>query len=397
MSSPVIRLASRGDGVTADGRYLSGVAPGDVVEDDGTITPGTHRALPPCRHFPECGGCQMQHVDDAAYADFVTGRIVHAINAAGVDIGTLEPVHLSPPRTRRRASLRALRRGRTLILGFNSERSHEIVDMLECHVLRPDLFALVAPLRALIGGLLKDKQAAGVLLTATEAGPDVLLTNIDPRPFAAAEALALFASSHSLARLSVETPAGIETVAEAQQPIVRFGGVPVALPPAAFLQATVDGEGALQAAVAAITERTARVADLFCGLGTFALPAASSAKVYAADAARDAVAALDSAAKRSGKPLATAHRDLFRRPLTAAELGAFDAVILDPPRAGAVAQVAELARSTVPRIAYVSCNPNTFARDAAVLSAAGYRLERLWPVGQFRWSTHVELVAAFVR
>lgn len=397
MSVPVVRLAARGDGVTSDGRYLPGVAPGDLVDDAGAVTPGPHRAAPSCRHFPSCGGCQLQQVDDAAYADFVSGRITHALEMAGVPFGAVEPVHLSPPRTRRRASLRALRRGRKLVLGFNVERSHQVIDMHECHVLLPELFALVAPLRVLLGGLVRDGQAAGVLLTASDTGIDVLLTNIDARPLAAAEALAAFAAAQGLARLSVESPAGIETVAEAGAPVVRFGGVAVALPPAPFLQATRDGEGALQAAVAASVAGAAHVADLFCGLGTFALPLSGAARVTAADAAVAAVAALEAAARRAGRNLTSVHRDLFRRPLTADELKPFDAVVLDPPRAGAIEQVAQLARSAVPRVAHVSCNPNSFARDAATLSAAGYRLERLWPVGQFRWSTHVELVAVFVR
>ena len=395
--STVVRLAARGDGVTDDGRYFAGVAPGDEVDAAGAVTPGPHHAVPPCRHFPNCGGCQLQHVDDASLALFTVDRIAYALRSAGVAIGGIEPTHLSPPRTRRRASLRALRRGRKLVLGFNTERSHQVVDIHECHVLLRELFALVAPLRALLGGLVGDGQAAGVMLTASDSGIDVLLTNIDARPLAAAEALASFAAAHDLARLSVESTAGIETIAEARLPIVRFGGMPVGLPPAPFLQATRDGEAALQAAVAAATIGAPRVAALFCGLGTFARPASATAKVLAADAAGPAVAALQAAARLVGRPLATSHRDLFRKPLTAAELNAFDAVILDPPRVGAVDQVAALAVSAVPRIAYVSCNPNSFARDAAMLQKGGYRLERLWPVGQFRWSTHVELVAAFAR
>lgn len=396
----VIRLAARGDGVTSAGRYVGGVAPGDIVHAEGDalrIEPGPHHQTPPCRHFPECGGCQLQQVDDAAYADWMTARILYSLEAQGVVPGAVEPAHLSPPRSRRRASLRAVRRGKRLEVGFNAEASHRIVDMQECHILAPALFALVAPLRDLLAPLIADGQGGGVTMTLTDGGIDLLLSNIDARPFAAIERLTDFAVAHRLARLAVETSAGIDIVAQADEPFIRFDGVPVGLPPAAFLQATPDGEAALQAAVLAMTEGARQCADLFCGAGTFALPLSRYARVHAADAAGPAVQSLGAAAKRAGRAVTVEHRDLFRRPLRADELKRFDAVAIDPPRAGAKEQMAELARSAVPVIAAVSCNPNTFARDAALLVAGGYRLARLWPVGQFRWSTHVELAAHFVR
>jgi 23S rRNA (uracil1939-C5)-methyltransferase len=396
----IIRLAARGDGVTDDGRFVDGAVPGDVVRftpDGPVVQPGPHHVVPPCRHFPECGGCQVQHVGDQAYADWVAARIVHAVESAGVSIGAVEPTHLSPPNTRRRASMRAVRRGRQVLLGFNTEGTHQIVDMQECHILLPRLFALVAPLRELLVHVAAEGKAIGVVLTDSDAGVDLLLTNVEARSLTAIERLTAFASDRKLARLSVESSAGIEVIAEPRTPTVRLGDVPVALPPASFLQATLDGEAALQAAVLSATAGAKSVADLFCGLGTFALPASRTARVFAADSAGPATQALAAAAKSAGRRIEVAHRDLFRRPLTPAELARFDAVILDPPRAGASAQVAQLARSKVPRIAAVSCNPTSFARDAAVLSAGGYRLLGLWPVGQFRWSTHVELVAQFCR
>jgi len=396
----VVRLAGRGDGVTSTGRYVAGVAPGDRVRFDGDtphIEPGPHHRTPPCRHFPECGGCQVQQVDDTAYASWVADRILHALRTQGVEPAKVEPVHLSPPNSRRRASLRAARRGRDLVLGFNEESSHRIVDMHECHILRPELFALVAPLRELLGGLIADGQGGGVTMTLTEAGVDLLLSNVQAGSVSAVERLTRFAHDHRLARLSVETSAGVDVIAEPTTPVVRFDGVPVALPPGSFLQATLDGEAALQAAVTAATGKAKACADLFCGAGTFALPLSGRARVHAVDAAGPAVRALEAAARAAGRRVVAEHRDLFRRPLRADELKGFDAVAIDPPRAGAAAQVAELARSKVPVVAAVSCNPATFARDAAVLAAGGYRLERLWPVGQFRWSTHVELAARFAR
>ncbi len=400
MPETVVRLAGRGDGVTDTGRYVSLAAPGDTIHVDGdrlTVEPGPNHVVPPCRHFPECGGCQMQHVADAAYAEWATARITFALSQQGVGVGEMMPVHLSPPRSRRRASLRAIRKGRDIALGFNAENSHRIVDMHDCHVITPELFALVAPLRALLGGVIGPGQGAGVTMTSTVTGVDLMLSNVGVSTYDELERLTAFASKHDLARLAVEGAGGIEIIAEERAPIIRLGGVSVGLPPAAFLQATLDGEAALTAAVMDGVGDASRIADLFCGLGTFALPLSSKAKVFAADAARDPVAALSAAARSNGRPVTTEHRDLFRRPLTSDELAAFDAVVLDPPRAGAVAQVAALARSVVPRILSVSCNPATFARDAAMLATGGYRIERLWPVGQFRWSTHLELAALFVR
>ena len=393
--SEVIRIGARGDGVTADGRFVAFGVPGDTLGDDGVLHHGPDHQDPPCRHFPDCGGCQLQHVADAAYADWAVGRIRHALHGAGVVPGAVMPVHLSPPRSRRRASLRGVKRSGQLVLGFNAEASHRIVDIRECHVLLPELFALVAPLRGLLGAALADGQGAGVTMTATATGIDLLLSNVAATRLGDIERLTAFADTHDLARLSVENEGGVEIIAERRAPLVRLGGVDVALPPAAFLQATVDGEAALVAAVLTATRGAGKVADLFTGLGTFALPLSAAARVLAVDAAGPAVLALRAAA--IGRLLLTEHRDLFRNPLSVAELDRFDAVVFDPPRAGAAAQVALLAQSRVRCVVAVSCNPSTFARDAGLLVAGGYRLETLWPVGQFRWSTHVELVARFVR
>ncbi|KPF61435.1 RNA methyltransferase [alpha proteobacterium AAP81b] len=397
---PIVRLAARGDGVTADGRFVIGAAIGDRVRFDGdavTIEPGPGHVTPPCRHFPDCGGCQLQHISDADYCTFVVDRIVRALAHCGVEPGWVAPVALSPPRSRRRASLRAVRRGGALTLGFNAEGTHRIVDVETCHVLLPELFALVAPLRALLKAALGEGQGAGVTLTMSDSGPDLLLANVAADRLDRIERLTDFARMHDLARLAVEGPAGVETVVEARAPLLTMGGVAVGLPPAPFLQATREGEAALVAAVLDCVGDARRVADLFCGLGTFALPLSRTARVLAADAGGPALAVLQGAARAAGRPVETLHRDLFRRPLTADELASCDAVVFDPPRAGAQAQSAALAASRVPLVVAVSCNPSTFARDAERLVAGGYRLARLWPVAQFRWSTHVELVAEFIR
>ena len=395
VSAEVVRLAARGDGVTADGRFVPMAAPGDRLLADGTVEPGPHRQAPPCRHFPECGGCQLQHVDDEAYARFLHDRIAAALSAQGVAVPEIRPSHLSPPRTRRRAALRAERQGGRLLLGFNAEASHRIVDMRECHVLRPELFALVEPLRALLPRLMPSRGRAEVRLAWTDQGADLLLDGFVPEGLDAAETVSAFARAHRLARFAADDGYGAQTLWEPEPVTCTLGGVPVPFPHGAFLQATAEGEAALVAAVREAVGGAATIADLFAGLGTFAL--ALDGRVLAAEGARDAALALGTAAKRAQRPIFVDHRDLFRRPLDAGELARFEAVVLDPPRAGAADQVMALAASPVAAIAYVSCNPATFARDAAKLVAGGYRMRWILPVGQFRWSTHVELAACFER
>ncbi|MFL6859109.1 MAG: class I SAM-dependent RNA methyltransferase [Allosphingosinicella sp.] len=391
----IVRLAARGDGVTESGRYVPLAAPGDSVEPSGEILPGPHRQAPPCRHFPECGGCQLQHVDDAAFADYLEARIASALAAQGLATPDIRPPSLSPPCSRRRASLRAERRGKTVLLGFNAEASHRIVDMRECHILRPELFALVAPVRELLGRLLGPRAAGGVRLTRADQGVDLLLEKVDAEGLEAAEALTAFAERHALARLALDDGYGAQTRWEPEPVTVTLGGVPVPLPHNAFLQATAEGEAALVAAVREAIGEARVVADLFAGLGTFAL--SLPGRILAVEGSRDAALALKAAASRAQRPVFVDHRDLFRRPLDRAELARFEAVVLDPPRAGAKEQVALLAGAEVPRIAYVSCNPATFARDARTLADGGHVLDWVRPVGQFRWSTHVELVGAFRR
>ena len=387
MNETIVRIAARGDGVTPSGRHVPFAVPGDAVLDDGALAYGPHHQEPPCRHFPECGGCQLQHADDEAYRGYLESRIETALDQHGLSTEIREP-HLSPPNSRRRATLRALKVEQGAVAGFNAARSHRIVDMRECHILRPELFAVVDPLRRLLGQLLRPRLTAEVQLTLVDQGAEVMLKGIRAEGLPAVEGLTSFATEHGLARLCIDAGLGPETIYEPQPATVTLAGVPVAFPPGGFLQVTADGEAALVEAVREATSGSERIADLFAGLGTFALAVRA---VYAAEASRDAAAAL----KRAGIPVE--HRDLYRRPLDPTELRQFDAVILDPPRAGATEQVAALAGSTVRRIAYVSCNPATFARDARSLADGGYKLDWVKPVGQFRWSTHAELAAAFRR
>jgi 23S rRNA (uracil1939-C5)-methyltransferase len=396
MAEPIIGVAARGDGITADGRHVPLAAPGDRLLPDGTVVAGPHRQPPPCRHFPECGGCQLQHLDDAAYADFLTMRVTGALAQHGL-AADIRPPALSPPRTRRRAALHAERRGRQVHLGFTEQASHRLIDLQQCEILDPRLFALLQPLRGLLAAHLPASRRVNVHLTLTDQGPDVLVEGLVTDSLQAVEAITSFAQRHGLARLSVDDGLGPEPRWEPEPVTVTFGGIAVPFPPASFLQATPEGEGALVGAVREAIGDASTVADLFAGLGTFALALPPSTKVYAGEAAREAILSLKSAAARAQRQLFVEHRDLFRRPLVPAELDRFDAVILDPPRAGAKEQVAGLAAAKTPVIAYVSCNPSTFARDAETLCKGGYQLDRVLPVGQFRWSTHAELAARFSR
>jgi 23S rRNA (uracil1939-C5)-methyltransferase len=394
VSEAIVRIAARGDGVTAGGRHVPFAVPGDTLLDDGTLDHGPGHQVPPCRHFPECGGCQLQHLTDEAYAEYCVSRVAGALAQHGLETEVRAP-HLSPPRTRRRATLRALKAGGRVLIGFNEPGSNRVVDMMECHILHPTLFVLLEPLRRLLGTILPAKRAAEVHLTLADQGLDLMLKGVQVDGLEAIEALTAFCDANGLARLSIDEGLGPEPRYEPRPVTVTLSGVPVPLPVGAFLQATADGEAILVGAVREAIEGASRIADLFAGLGTFAL--SLDAQITAAEAGREAVLALKSAAGRARKILVAEHRDLYRRPYDARELAAFDAVVLDPPRAGAQEQIRELAASTVQRIAYVSCNPATFARDAEILASGGYKLDWARPVGQFRWSTHVELASAFSR
>ena len=389
MSELIVRIAARGDGVTSSGRHVAFGVPGDALLEDGALAPGPHHQDPPCRHFPECGGCQLQHADDEAYRDYLVSRVQGALGHHQLTTEIRDP-HLSPPRSRRRATLRALKVGSRTVIGFNAQKSHRIVDMRECHILRSELFALVDPLRLMLGKILAPKRNAEVQLTLVDQGVDLLLRGVEPKGLEAMEMLAAFAEGRGLARLSIDQGLGPESIYEPRPATVSLSGKPVLFPVGAFIQATEDGESVLVEAVRETVQGSGKVGDLFAGLGTFAL---ATGAAYAAEASRDAVLSL----KQAAPAMVIEHRDLYRRPLDDAEMRQFDAIVLDPPRAGAEQQVLALAASRVGRIAYVSCNPATFARDAAILCNGGYSLRWVRPVGQFRWSTHVELAAAFMR
>ncbi|GMM94488.1 class I SAM-dependent RNA methyltransferase [Qipengyuania sp. MTN3-11] len=398
MSVPeeIIRIAAKGDGVTASGRHIAGAVPGDVLRADGTIQHGPHHATPPCRHFARCGGCQLQHADEEALRRFVTDRVVHAAASQDIAPGEVLPTHLSPSQSRRRATLHGLKTAAGVVLGYREAGSHRIVDIGECPVLRPELFSLVLPLRKALAEA-AGKRPVDVALTLADQGVDVAISGLELDGLGPTEAMLDFARDHQLARLSLDQGYGAEPMWEPEPVTVTLSGVPVPLPVGAFLQATVDGERTLVADAVAFANGAGSIADLFSGLGTFAFAFSPDTNVLAVEAAQDAHLASKAVANRHGSSIAALHRDLFRAPLQPDELTRFDAVLLDPPRAGAREQIREIAASPVERVIYVSCNPSSWARDARTLVDAGFRLEKLRPVGQFRWSTHVELTSLFVR
>lgn len=393
-SEKIVRVAAKGDGVSESGRHVPLAAPGDRVLADGTVKPGPHHVVPPCRHFGRCGGCQLQHLDEAALGGFVRDRVVNAAHSQGIMPELIGAPHLSPPRSRRRTTLHASGQGGKPIIGFRESGSHRIVDLAECHVIRPELFALVAPLRRLLATQ-RGRWAVDVELTLADQGIDCGLKNFAMEGLEATEATLDFARNNRLARLTVDLGYGREAIWEPEPVTVTLGRVAVPLPAGAFLQATADGEGALVSAAAKWLEGSRAPADLFAGLGTFAF--SLPGQVVAFEAAGDAHRACRAAAARSNRAVEAHHRDLFRNPLQPDELARFDGVVLDPPRAGAREQVARIAESEARRIVYISCNPASWAKDARALVDAGFRLAELRPVGQFRWSTHVELASLFVR
>ncbi|HVW72070.1 MAG TPA: RsmD family RNA methyltransferase [Rhizomicrobium sp.] len=350
-----------------------------------------------CPHFGTCGGCSLQHLPSADYAAAKRAAIQHALTKAGVNAEVLAPM-IVPPRSRRRAVFKIKSLPEGLHIGFHAAKSHTVIDMHHCDVLTPALFALVAGLRERLEPLFGVGEAAELHVTETETGFDCALrwrAGLTPTLIAA---LSKALSGLGIARLTM----GRETVFKTTAPQVSLGGVQVALPSNPFLQSTREGEAALQDAVLKIVDkaqnRNKAVADLFSGVGTFALPLARQARVHAVEQDRDALAALAQAARAPGlKPVTTEARDLFRQPLTALELAPYDAVVMDPPRAGAEAQARALVKSKVPAVAYVSCDATSFARDAAILVAGGYRIGPVSPIDQFLWSSHIELVAGFIR
>ncbi|MFY9209949.1 MAG: RsmD family RNA methyltransferase [Aestuariivita sp.] len=400
-SFTINRLGHQGDGIaegpifaprTLPGEVVSGTLDGRHLKDIRIDSPSENRVKPLCAHYKACGGCGLQHASDEFVAAFKVDVVRQALAAQGISPEFRE-ILTSPPGSRRRATLAARRTKKGVLVGFHARASDTITEIPGCVLVSPDILSARDAIAALTEAGSSRKGALAVTVTVSEGGLDLAVRGGKPLDGPLQILLAGIAERHDLARLTWDD----EVVVTRRTPIQRFGAAQVAPPPGAFLQATVEGEAALLSAVIEATQGAQHILDLFAGSGTFTLPLAEKAEVHAIEADRAMIEALDKGWRHaSGLKRVTAQaRDLFRNPVIAQDLKRFDAVVIDPPRAGAEAQTQELAASQIPQIAFVSCNPVTFARDARMLVDGGYRLNWVQVVDQFRWSAHVELAASF--
>ncbi|MBO6719000.1 MAG: class I SAM-dependent RNA methyltransferase [Rhizobiaceae bacterium] len=394
-------LGAQGDGVarTDDGPvYVPHTLPGEVVNAAqrgnradliAVLEPSPLRVEPPCRHFGACGGCALQHMASVAYNGWKRDLAVHALRSRGVDTPVADVVRCAP-HTRRRAVFAARKTERGLLLGYHAAMSHTVVPVEECPILLPAVVGRLDDIRNLAALFEPTKQTLRLAVTASESGLDIHIAGAKLNEKLRI-AISRFAGEAGFARVSV----GGEIVLEPRKPVVSFGGVPVELPPGGFLQATAEAESTMAELVTGHLAGAKRIADLFSGAGTFALRLANKSEVHAAESDAASLAALDRAARHASglRKVTSERRDLDRRPLTAKELSRFDGLVFDPPRAGAEEQAKQIGRSDIPRVAAVSCNPVTLARDLSILIKGGYRLVSVTPIDQFLWSPHVEAVA----
>ena len=383
-------LTLTGQGLAEDGSRWPRVLPGEEIDGDGRIlVPSPDRVSPPCRHFKSCGGCAMQHASDDFVAGWKAGIVEKALSARGIS-AELETVLTSPQESRRRAKLSGRRTKKGAIVGFHGRASGTITEVPDCRVITPRLRDVLPVLEAITARSASRKGELDLTVTDSVEGVDLSVAGGPELDFAAITELTAVAQRAGLSRLTWNG----EVVVTLADPVQRMGRAQVAPPPGAFLQATRQGEQALVDHVRTATTGAARVIDLFAGCGTFTLPLAETAEVHAVEGDAAMLAALDRGWRLAPglRRVTTEARDLFRRPLMPDELG-YDAAVLDPPRAGAEAQIAQVAAARVPIVEMVSCNPVTFARDVETLIGAGYALGAVTVVDQFRWSAHVELCA----
>jgi 23S rRNA (uracil1939-C5)-methyltransferase len=397
------RLGAQGDGVAErpDGPlFVPFTLPGELVKVEARaggghaealaiLEPSPERVAPVCQYFGTCGGCALQHMEAHAYLAWKRELVIAALASRGLET-PVEMVRAVPLASRRRAAFALGRTAKGIAFGYRTARSHAIVDIAACPVLSPGISGRLPKLKSALAPLLGGKREARITVTEAEQGLDVVVEGIRPSP-ALFAGLATAGRSFAAARITLDG----ESLALRGTPTVALSGVEVSLPPGAFLQALRESEAVLAGLVKEGVGRAKRVADLFAGIGTFTFALAASAEIDAFEEDEEAIAALAGAARATPKlkPVRTYARDLFRVPLTARELARYDAVVLDPPRAGAKAQTDALAASKVPKVVMVSCSPGTCARDLRILVDGGYRIARVVPVDQFLFSPHVELVA----
>lgn len=399
------RLGRRGDGIAQAGeaRALAPLTlPGEQIEGEAAegriaapriVTPSPERVRAPCPHYRTCGGCSLMHASDGFVAGWKAGVVEQALAAQGLS-APVAAVHTSPPRSRRRAVMSGRRTKKGALVGFHARASDVVVDLAECLVIRPAILAAVPDLRRLVA--LGGSRAGELTLAVTEtpAGLDIAVRSGKPMTPDLLAGLSALAEAADWARLDWDGQALLR-----RPPALAMGRAQVVPPPGGFLQATAEGQAALLAAVRRAVGGAARIADLYAGAGTFALPLAEAAEVHAVEGLAAPLAALDAGWRAAPglRRVTTEQRDLSRRPLLADELARFDAAVIDPPRAGAEAQARALAASAVQSVAWVACDPVTFARDARIMAGGGWRIGRVEVVDQFRWSPHVELAAHFTR
>ncbi|QIE40795.1 class I SAM-dependent RNA methyltransferase [Rhodobacteraceae bacterium SC52] len=396
------RLGHQGDGIAAGPVFAARTLPGEVITGEvigdriaapRIVTPSAHRVRPPCPHYAACGGCALLHADDGFVAEWKQDMVRSALAAQGLD-APIRGLATSPANSRRRASLSGRRTKKGAVVGFHGRASGTLTAVDGCKVLTPAILAAIPLLEEITRTAGSRKGEITFAVIDAPAGMDIAATGGKPLDRELLPILSALAQ-RGIARLSWDG----EIVVTAEAPALPMGAAQVVPPPGAFLQATAEGEAALLASVREAVGDARQILDLFAGCGTFALPLATKAEVLAVESEATMLEALAHGWRfaKGLKPVRTERRDLFRRPLMAEDLKRFDAVVIDPPRAGAAAQVAELAEGGPGRIAAVSCNPITFARDAAVLAQAGYRIDWIDVIDQFRWSPHVELAAQITR
>ncbi len=403
------RLGAQGDGIAAshDGPvYVPFTLPGETVaiarvKNQGTVmsiaSASADRQEPPCRHFgPDgingtCGGCTLQHMADAPYRAFKRQLVVDALKSKGLtpEVGEIVAAH---PGERRRVVFAARKTEKDMLIGFNQAESHHIVAVEECPISSAGIISRLPAIRAVGAAIATNAEAFRIAVLETLSGLDLAVEGVKKlSDQQRRKAIEVVLGLRGIARVSLDG----EILIEPSKPIVEFGGVQVSPPAGGFTQATKPAEEAMAKLVLAHVGKAKRIADLFAGAGTFSLQLARLGRVHAVEGDAKAIAALDHAARNTQglKPVTVEKRDLFRRPLMTSELKVYDAVVFDPPRAGAEFQCKELARSTVKKIVAVSCNPLTLARDLAILVEGGYRITSVTPIDQFLWTSHVEVVA----
>jgi 23S rRNA (uracil1939-C5)-methyltransferase len=399
----ISRLGAQGDGIADSEKgpvFIPFTLPGETVvaarvkdraQPISILEASPERIEPACRHFGECGGCALQHLETDAYRAWKRQKVVDALKTKGIDGSKVGDLIACKPASRRRAVFSARRTEAGMLLGYNKAFSHQIIDIAECPVILPQLEKALPKLRALASVVCNTSQPFHLTVTHTDSGLDVAAQDSGSVSASMRAALTDFVIRHSVARLSVDG----EIIVEPQKPVVRFGAASVTPPPGGFLQAVAEAEEVMAGLVSDHFGRAKKVADLFAGAGAFALRLAPRSEVHAVEGDAASLAALDRGFRFAGglKRVTNEKRDLFRRPLSFKELTAFDGIVFDPPRAGAEDQSKQIARSDVPYVAAVSCNPIALARDLRILIDGGYALKQVVPVDQFVWSAHVEAVA----